>query len=77
MREMRHLLVSIAAALPLAACAADPAPGPDAPLSIPAIEDSFHAPIGAACDETTGPHCETPARCVAGTCQLPGSAVCN
>ena len=32
---------------------------------------------GAACDETTGPGCETPARCVGGTCQLPGSQTCS
>ena len=32
---------------------------------------------GAACDATNGPECLFPAKCVAGTCQLPGSATCT
>ena len=31
---------------------------------------------GAACDLDVGPGCLTPAKCVGGTCQLPGSATC-
>jgi len=31
---------------------------------------------GAACDATAGPFCTFPARCVSGTCQLPGSQSC-
>jgi hypothetical protein len=31
---------------------------------------------GAACNDTTGPSCTTPAKCVGGTCQLPGSMSC-
>jgi hypothetical protein len=32
---------------------------------------------GATCDATNGPDCTTPAKCVAGTCQLPGSMSCS
>lgn len=32
---------------------------------------------GAACDATNGPDCLFPAKCVAGTCQLPGSSSCS
>jgi hypothetical protein len=32
---------------------------------------------GAACDATNGPDCLFPAKCVAGTCQLPGSMTCG
>jgi hypothetical protein len=32
---------------------------------------------GAACDATNGPDCQFPARCVSGTCQLPGSMTCG
>lgn len=31
---------------------------------------------GGACDTTLGPDCEFPARCISGTCQLPGSMTC-
>jgi hypothetical protein len=32
---------------------------------------------GAACNVDSAPECETPARCVNGTCQLPGSMACG
>jgi hypothetical protein len=32
---------------------------------------------GAACDDTNGPTCFSPAKCVGGTCQLPGSTTCQ
>lgn len=32
---------------------------------------------GAVCDPTSGPGCEAPARCIAGTCQLPASTSCS
>jgi hypothetical protein len=32
---------------------------------------------GAACDDTNGPLCALPARCVAGTCQLPSAVSCH
>jgi hypothetical protein len=32
---------------------------------------------GGACNTDSGPDCETPAKCVSGTCQLPGSMSCS
>jgi hypothetical protein len=32
---------------------------------------------GSACNTDSGPDCETPAKCVGGTCQLPGSMSCG